>query len=191
MEKIIKRFGGLMLISLIMPLLDLIVGVIFLAYPEFLPKVSVIIIGSLVLVHGLFFLIRYFYDGIGTRFFAIDLILGIAAIILGIFTIYNPYSDYSSKVIGIFYALWLFLSGIEKIYYSYQFRKEQEEIYPLILFIGVMFLLMGIISLFRPFRNFIFIVKLIGIFLICSGLFEAMSCNLFRQRASKILPIIK
>ena len=67
----------------------------------------------------------------------------------------------------------------------------QESIYPLTLFIGLLMIIMGIITLINPFKGFMLVTKLIGIFLICSGLLDAMVCNLFRQRAKNILHIFE
>lgn len=189
MDKVIKRFEGLMLSSLLMVFLDVIIGILFLKYTELSTQINVIILGSLVLVHGLFYLIRYFYDGLGCKFFAFDLIIGVAAIILGIFTIFNPFS--ALEIMGVMFCIWLVASGIEKIFYGYKFMKAQEDIYPLTCFIGILLILMGILALINPFEGFMLITRLVGLFLICSGIFDGMVCLLFRRRAKQILKIFK
>lgn len=185
MDRIIKRFKNLMLFSLLTALLDVLVGAIFLVFTDFTAKLNIVILGSLILIHGLYFLIRYIYDGLGNKFFAIDLIIGVASIILGVFTIFNPFS--ALKVMGILFCIWVVLSGIEKLYYGYRFMKNQEEIYPLTCFIGVLLVVMGVLAAINPFKTFVLITKLVGIFLICSGLFDAMTCLLFRKRAKSII----
>lgn len=189
MDRIAKRFNTLMLTSLIMPLIDIIIGILFIQFPDLAVEVNVRILAGLILIHGIYFLIRYIYDGLGNRFFAIDLIMSTAAIILGIFTFYNPFK--ATKALGPLFCIWLCVTGIEKIYYAYRFMKKQESSFPLTLFIGVLMIMMGIIVCINPFKSFMIITKLVGLFLICSGLLEAMICNLFRQRSKKILEIFK
>lgn len=185
MDKIVKRFENLMFSSLIMALLDVVVGVIFLVFTDFTAKVNIVILGSLILVHGLFYLIRYIYDGLGNKFFAVDLIMGVAAIILGLFTIFNPFD--ALKVMGILFCVWLVVNGIEKLFYGYKFLKNQEDIYPLTCFIAILMIVMGVLSAINPFKTFVLITRLVGIFVVCSGLFDAMICLLFRKRAKNIL----
>ena len=77
MNKIVERFNKLLNISFLMVAIDFIVGLLFVLKPEISNKVSLIAVGSLVLVHGLYALINYFYDGLGNKFFKIELIMGI------------------------------------------------------------------------------------------------------------------
>lgn len=189
MEKIIKRFEVMMIVSFIMCFLDVIAGVVFIKCTDLITRLNVIILGSLIVLHGLFYLIRYIYDGLGNKFFAIDLIISVASLILGVFTIFNPFE--ALNVLGPLFGIWMIIYGIEKIYYGYRFMKGMEGSYPLTLFIGIIMVIMGILSMINPFSSFMLITRLVGIFLICSGLLEAMICNLFRQRSRHILTIFK
>lgn len=188
MNKIVERFEKLMLSSLLISLLDIIVGIIFLKFTDFTMKVNIVILGSLVLVHGLFYVIRYVYDGLGNKFFAIDLIVGVMSVILGIFAIINPFGG-ALNIIGILFCIWLVVNGIEKLYYGYRFMKAQEDIYPLTSFIAILMIVMGVLAAINPFKTFMLITRLIGLFLICSGVFDAMINMLFRQRAKNIMKI--
>lgn len=187
MEMIVNRFKGIMNYSILVTLLDLIVGCILVFCTSFATKVCAVIAGSLILVHGLFYLVKYFYDGLGLKIFRVDLIVGIAAIILGLFTIFNPFSAVS--VLGILFGIWLILMACEKFYYVAKFIKVNEEIYPLVGFISILILIMGILCVVNPFESFMIISKLVGIFIICSALFDLMTCMLFKKRALNILKI--
>ena len=69
--------------------------------------------------------------------------------------------------------------------------KNNEEIYPLVGFIAVLLVIMGLSTIINPFSGFMIITKLIGIFLICASLFEGMVCSLFKKRAQSILDIFE
>lgn len=189
MNKIVNRFEKLMFSSFAVSVLDILIGILFILFTDTSTKICIVVLGSLILVHGIFYIIRYVYDGLGTKFFAIDLIVGVAAVILGLFTIFCPLD--ALKFMGILFCVWLIISGIEKLFYAYKFMKANEDIYPLVSFISILTILMGILASFNPFKTFMLITRLVGLFLICSGLFDIMTCMLFRKRAKAILKIVK
>lgn len=189
MSKISNRFKKMMLLSLGVALLDVIVGVLFIVCTSFTTKINVVILGSTILIHGLFYVIRYLYDGFGKKVFAVDLIAGVAAVILGIFTVFNTFDPL--KTLGILFSIWLFISGSEKLYFGIKFMKRQEDIYPLITMISILYFIMGVLAIFNPFELFMIISRLVGLFIICSGLFEMLTCMLFRKRAKYILDMFK
>lgn len=189
MTKITKRFEKMMLLSLGVCVLDIIVGIIFILCTSFSTKINAIILGAFILVRGLFYIIRYIYDGLGKKVFAVDLVAGVAAIILGLFTMFNPFD--ALTFIGILFGLWLIINGSEKAFFSFKFIEKHEEIYPLMTFMSLLMFLMGLLVIFNPFETFMLITRLIGMFLICSGIFDMMSCMLFRRRAKQILDMFK
>lgn len=189
MRKITNRFEKMMLISMGVSLIDVIVGMLFIICTSFSTRVNMVILGSTILVHGLFYVIRYLYDGLGKKVFSVDLIAGVASIILGVFTIFNTFDPLS--VLGILFCIWLFISGGEKLYYGILFYKKQEDIYPLVTFISILFFVMAVLSVLNPFKLFMVISRLVGLFIICSGLFDVLTCMLFRKRSSYILSMFK
>lgn len=189
MSKITKRFEKMMLISLGVALLDIIVGILFIVCDSFSTSLNMVILGATILIHGLFYIIRYLYDGFGKKVFAVDLIVGVASVVLGLFTIFNPFDPLT--LLGVLFCLWLVISGAEKLYYGILFMKKQEDIYPLVTFISVLFFVMGILAIINPFKLFMVISRLVGLFIICGGLFEILICMLFRKRAKYILDMFK
>jgi len=190
MERAIKRFENLMNVSLIMVLIDILVGaLLFVYFDNFNTTSNGAIIGGIMILHGLFLLIRYLYDGLGINIFKMDLIIGVASIILGIFTIINPFATLSA--LGVLFGIFLICIGIEKGSFGLLLRKKQDEIYPLICFISILMIIMGVVVLTNPFDAFMTAVKLAGLFLICTGLFDCMFCVLLKKRAKTIFEIFK
>ena len=97
----------------------------------------------------------------------------------------------SLTIIGVFFGIWLIGSGVMKCIYTYKFMKFNEEIYPLVGFISILMIIMGIVVLTNPFDSFMLITKLIGIFMVCYGLFDAMYISLFKKRAKNLLKIFE
>ena len=189
MKKITERFKKLMLASLGIAVLDLLVGVLFLIFTTFSTKVCSVIIGALILVHGLFYMIRYIYDGLGRKVFSVDVIFGVAAIILGIFTMLNLYDTVSFYLT--LFGIGLFIIGVEQLCFAFKFMKKHEETYPIITIISSAIIIMGIVAIVNPFSLTILTLRLVSYFLIATGLLECLFCNLFKKRANVILDIFK
>ena len=64
MERLLQRFNRMMNISIAMVSFDIIVGLLLFLGASFVNKVNAVLLGCLLLVHGLFQLIRYFYEGL-------------------------------------------------------------------------------------------------------------------------------
>ena len=90
MNRVTERFKKMMFASMGVYVLDIIVGLLFFMFETFNDRVSCVILGALILVHGLFYMIRYVYDGLGRKVFAMDVVFGVAAIVYGLFMIFVP-----------------------------------------------------------------------------------------------------
>ena len=187
MNKVVERFNKLLNISFIMIILDILVGILFISKPELSNKVALITIGSLIIVHGLYNLINFFYDGLGNPFFKIELLSGLINLVLGIAIILNPIN--TINILGIGFGLWLLVNGLEVAYYTYKFLKSNEEIAPLILFVSVASIIMGIIVMINPFSSFMVITKLIGLFIVANGGINIIRVILYKKRAKNLLKI--
>ena len=58
MNRVTERFKKMMFASMGVYVLDIIVGLLFFMFETFNDRVSCVILGALILVHGLFFMIR-------------------------------------------------------------------------------------------------------------------------------------
>ena len=189
MGKVVSRFNSLLNISLLNVLLNIIVGIVLVFYTEIASNVAMVIIGSLMIVHGLFCFINYFYDGIKTNFFKVDLIVGIVSLILGLIVIFNPIP--TINLLGVGVGIWLLLNGCENLFYAFKLKKEHEEITSLVFFISIISLVMGVSVMINPFSKFMLISKLIGLFVMADGLFNAVKIILFKKRANNLLKIFE
>ncbi len=185
MGKIKERFNKVLNISFLIIALDVVVGILFITHPDISNKVSLMIIGSLTIVHGLYSLINYFYDGLGSGFFKAEFLTGIISVILGIIIVLNPITTINILAIG--FGLWLILNGIETGYYTMVFWKHNEEIAPLILFVSVASAIMGVLIIINPFKSFMLVTKLIGLFIIANSCINIIRLVLYKKRAENLL----
>ena len=191
MEVIEKRFKKFQLFSMLVAVFSLIVGCIFLGFEDqLLADVYIVVIGCLVVIAGLFSLVKYFYDGLANDVYKFEIVNGIALLILGAFMLIGDFEDLYS-IIGIFFGIYYLLIGIMKGYYTFKFLKNNEEIYPLFLIMSILVIVMGILSIFNPFGSFMLITRLISIFLVVGSVLELMAASLFKKRSKYILKIFE
>ena len=185
MSKVETRFKSLMLVSYIMVFISVAIGALLTFCLSFSSKVAAVIIGTVVLLQGMFYFIRYLYDGLGKKVFAIDLIIAVVDIVLGTFTIFFPFESVGH--VGIVFGLHLLGNAAEKCYYAIKLRNKQDSSYPLFFVITLLLVVMAGFVIFNPFKAYVLSTKLSGLFMLCSGVFEGMMCKLFFDRAKVIL----
>ena len=189
MDRAAKNFNNLLNISFLMIALDVIVGGLFVFYTGIATEIAMVIIGCLILVHGIFALIDYFYVGMLFNFLKYKYIPAIALILLGIIIIINPIATIS--LFGIGAGIWMFVIGLENLAYAIRLWNNKEDIFSLVLFIDVCSLLMGILTIINPFSRFMLITKLAGIFVVANGLLDIVKILLFKKRAKNIIKAFK
>ena len=189
MNRAVKNFNNLLNLSFLMIALDIIVGGLFIFYTEMASTVAVVITGCLILVHGIFALIDYFYVGMLFKFLKYKYIPGIVLVLLGIVVIINPIA--TINLLGIGVGLWLLAIGIENLAFAIRLFNYQEDISSLILFIAICALLMGVLVIINPFEKFMLITKLAGIFIVANGFLDIVRILLFKKRARNIIEVFK
>lgn len=189
MNRVASRFKKMMLASIGISILDIIVGVVFFLCNDFSNKVCSVIIGALILVHGLFYLIRYIYDGLGRKVFSIDVIFGVAAIIVGLFSMFNPIENLSMYLL--LFGVGICIIGLDMLCYGIIFMSKHEETFPLITLMSLLVIIMGVLAILNPFKQFILTARLVSYFGIATGLFGCLYNNLFKRRTNAILAMYK
>ena len=189
MNRAVKNFNNLLNISFRRIALDVMGGGVFLFYTEIAATIAIVIVGCLILVHGIFALIDYFYVGMLFNFLKYKYIPGLVMILLGIIMVINPIA--AINVLGIGTGIWLLVVGVENAVYAIRLWNYKEEIASLVLFISMCALLMGILVIINPFSKFMIITKLVGMFIVANGLLDLVKILLFKKRAKNIIQAFK
>ena len=189
MSKVVNRFKFLENVSVCMLLIDLVIAFFVFTNASLSVKVDCVIFGALLIVHGLFSFIKYFYDGLGSRIFVNQVINGVVATILGLFLCF--YKLNTIRIIGILVGIWFVFNGLLKIYHSIIFFKNKEDIGPLVMFSSILIVAMGVIAIFNPFNAYISVIKLLSIFFFGYAVIEGMLCFLYKRRGKNILSLFR
>lgn len=187
MKKAIKNFKNMQIVSIVIMFIMAIVGGLLFKFDTLSQRNLSIIFGAMFIVDGLFALIKYLYDGINSKIYALDVIACVIGVILGAFLIINKTNI--TKSIGICFGIWMIAKGVFNGIHGIKFMNSKEEIYPLVLFMSALMLIMGVLSIINPFNTFMLITKLISLFMAVYGILQVLLCLLFRKRAEQVLKI--
>ena len=69
--------------------------------------------------------------------------------------------------------------------------SKHEETFPLITLMSLLVIIMGVLAILNPFKQFILTARLISYFGIATGLFGCLYNNLFKRRTNAILDMYK
>ena len=189
MNDIVSKFKKLQLISVVMLALNLAVAIVLYRYPDYSVKVNSLILGGLLMVHGFFSFIKYFYNKINSKIFSYNLVSGVVALILGLFLCL--YEVKTISVVGILVGIWFVSEAMIEMIRCIKLFKNHEEIAPLVTFSSLIILVMGALIIFNPFHKYINIPKLISIFMFAYSVLYGMICLLYRKRAKELLSIFR
>lgn len=190
MEKVEKRFGTFQILSMLVAVFGLIMGLILLFFEK---NISMTLYGKviscIIVLYGLNSLVKYFYDGFANDVYKFEIVQGIALLILGLFMFFANMNVFNT--IGKFFGIFYLLVGAMKGYYTYKFMKNNEDIFPLLLIMSILFVVMGVLSIVNPFNFFMIITRVVTIFLLVGSVLEVLIANLFKKRAKYILKIFE
>lgn len=189
MERILRKFNMVVIISIASLVFDICIGGLLIFKSDgFTFNSNMMLVGLFILVKGLASLIRYVYDGTGSKFFMFDLFTGVSGVVLGLFSCLSVFlKDFTLEysAIGLIFGVCLIIYAISKIYYGIKFRQVNEEIYPLVFMTGLLYLVIAISTIFNPMH--LYIMYLIGILIIGYSVLEMNYCLLLRKRSKNFL----
>lgn len=191
MEVIEKRFSKFQLLSMIVPLFSLIIGLVFIGLADYVSSEIIgKVLSGIIVINGLVSLVKYFYDGFANKIYKFEIVNGLAMLVLGVF-VFLEKADNIYNVLGIYFGIFCILSGLMKSFYTYKFLRENESIFGLYLIITLLFIIMGVLSIFNPFAKFMEVTYMVSIFLVVTAVFDLMAASLFRKRRKNILKIFE
>lgn len=178
MMKLIKKFSNsIIIVSIILILL----GLIFIIYPDMSLKGIGIIIASYMIIQGIIICI---FDFQIKGLLPIDgLFAGLISIILGIIIFLKPTS--LTTLLTIILGIYIISSSINYIRLSINL-KDEDIPWILMLIIGTIDLMVGILIVVNPFQSSVSITIFIGVILIIHAICNIIDTITFRININKI-----
>lgn len=163
----------------------IILGIIFYLFSEISTVTIGIILGIYFLAMGIVKIYAYF-NRKQIPLFHYNLFYGIISIILGIITIFEPFTF--TKVVTTMIGIWLIYVAIVKIDLSIRLKMIGEKSWLFLLISALLVIFMGIVLIVNPFNNLL-LTQIIGSFLILFGVVHSTDAFLIKKELVNSLKI--
>lgn len=189
MKRVKRNFDKIVLGSIVEDALYACFSIFLLVKPATANAFLLRLFGLLVIISGLFSLIRFVFKGLNSSIFKVSIINCAIKVLLGVIVLLKP--DLINNLLAISAGVVILVNGLIKLYYAFNFYNNKEEIWPLIGIISIGLIIMGGALIINPFSQLVIITRVIGVFVLCYALFDGMQWMLFRKRYSEILKLFK
>jgi uncharacterized membrane protein HdeD (DUF308 family) len=168
---------------LVLGIFGLVLGTLLFLFPETSLRVIVILFGVLALFIGIgLFIVAWAISRSGGMFFAVPLIFGICALLLGFVSFVNPelIAAFGAVVLAILLIIGGFSGAISGIFHPGSGIGRLLSATG-----GIILAVLGILILFTPLLSGIIIVRILGVFLMGTGvvLLTGSVIQAFRERS--------
>lgn len=149
--------------------ISIVLGIMFLAWPEATVTVFAVIFGIYLLVSGIVQLIQGFNKELTSGERALSVVIGVISIALGIMCFRGGIAN-GVEILGLFVGFSFLFRGIYQLIFGIQNKAAQGR--GLMIFAGVLGIIVGIVFLVAPFESITLLAMVAGIWLIILGLIE-------------------
>ena len=174
-----RLFRKIMWIEIGISCMVVLLGVIFLFWPENSIVVMSILFGISILASGILNIYNYFKRK-SIPIFRFHLGYGILSIILGILIIVLPFTF--SQVITIFIGIWILYLALGKIDLSLRLKKIEESSWLILIVSAILEIFMSILIFINPFSN-LMLTQVAGAYFILCGILNCTDAVLTKNRA--------
>ena len=187
LDKISLNFKKIIIANIILNVVFLIMGIAIYLKPLITLTLAGILIGIYLVSFGLFDIYEYMMRK-ENPMFSLKLFLGILAVILGIFTMINPFKILTIITLGL--GIYLCLVAIFKIIDSFKLKKYGFDGWAITLVISIIILIFGVLVTINPLRA-IDIVEVAGLFIILTSILEICNLIMFYSKSKEIQKLFK
>lgn len=173
--------------SILLNVLFLIFGIIIYMNPYITANVVGIVIGIYFILFGILGIIEFFMRR-DIPIFTFKIFMGVLAIILGIFIMFNPFGIV--KILTFALGLYLIFISIFKVLESFKLKKYGYDGWALMLVISIILLVFGIFITINPMSS-MDIIQVTGIFIILSSILEICNLIMVYSKEKDIVKLFK
>jgi uncharacterized membrane protein HdeD (DUF308 family) len=155
----------------------IIIGIIFIAFPNLIAQFLAAIVGAIIVLYGLFRMITVLNSWPYLPNRIPLLIVGILLFIAGIVLLFNP--DLTISIAGMIIGIFAALMATDRFITANRL-KGQINVWPTVIS-GIIHLIFGLVMIYSAVVVFSVIIVLIGIYLLVAGIMFLLSATYFRD----------
>lgn len=186
MEYVKNKFKSMYRTSIIFSIVLILIGLFLLINPETTLHAISYVIGIGLIVWGLVPTIQALSNKENESYMQIGLILGVFAILFGIFVVLTP--NFIGSIIPFVLGIWMIINGIIKLSYSVTLNKNSNATNAII--ISLVITVCGLILVFNPFGGAKFMTQILGISLIVYSVLDLVECFTLKQTMNEVKKVI-
>lgn len=170
--------------ALIGALVFIILGIMLICFPDTMFKTFCYIAASLMILAGIFEVTAYFARDVSKSLVRNDLVIGLAAIFIGVFMIIKV--DFLLNLLPIILGIAVIVSGFMKLqdFIDALRMGAQNTTRIVMLALSLINIAFGVILVVNPFGSMSVLLTVLGVGLLFSGITDAVATIMLSKRAS-------
>lgn len=166
-------------LAVIESLTIIIMGVLFIAWPDYMVRIISYIFGIFFIIKGAFQIINYFVEKGQNDFFNNELLVGVISVLLGVAAI--AVGAEIANVFRVVLGIWLVYESLVRINTAIKLSVAGIPVWKYILLIGLGILLLGVFVVFND------VTVVIGWMMIIAGIIGIFGDVLFMQQIDNLI----
>ena len=164
---------------LIMPVAGVVLGLFLIARPWNATAALCSLIGWLILLAGGCGVVNSLAFQRATFISSPLLPISVGAVVIGLFFILSP--NMLVSLVGVIVCVFLLVTGMTNVQAGIQRRRWGDRAWWLPLIVGVLCVGLGLYTLFAPGATAAFLMRLVGVMMLCSGLVNLLNMLDWRE----------
>jgi uncharacterized membrane protein HdeD (DUF308 family) len=157
----------------------LILGVLFIAWPDTMVKVVAYIVGAFFIVKGLFQIINYYLEKGQNDFFNNNLLMGVVSVLIGITALVM--GEDIANVFRVIVGIFLIYESLVRVNTATKLNNAGIPIWRYVLLLAIIILVLGIFVTFND------VATVIGWMMVVAGIIGIVSDTLFISQINYVI----
>lgn len=162
-------------------LVILILGVLFIAWPDITVVVVANILGAVFIINGIYQIINFFVAKGQTDFFNNNLLTGVISVLIGIAAI--VIGEDMAKIFRVIIGIWMIYEALVRVNTAIKLNAAGVKVWSYILIIALVMLALGIFVTFNTGA----VVQLIGWMMVITGIVGIVGDIMFIQQVNTVV----
>ena len=158
---------------LITAVLYILFGLLLCVWPQQIREFIYVLFGAFLLIFGVFRILRFFKDQGGVNFFQFDLVMGLTALVFGLFLFFRP--QFPDSFLPFALGIGIMLNGFVKLQYAFSMKKHHSPNWKWLFISSIVFILLGLMLVLFPIQLNNLLTILIGVTFILAGISDIVS----------------
>ena len=186
MKDIKRSFDLITLGAIVLDAIYIILSIFFIANPSAGPSVALRLFGLLLIVTGIYSIIKYILNG--KSIFRFELVYGIISFVVGLLAFYKPFTI--ANLIAVLVGAWLIVTSAFKFAVSLELRKCNEQSWTFDMGISALTIFLGILLIINPFNGFMVLETYVAVLVAVYAAMDMVEQFFIRKRTNRIVKFL-